>query len=311
MKFTFTKPTFKKEVIQIQTFPEVCLYSCSKNGEKRNFTMSREYYALHFWPFKAKYLESIRITCDECKWSAKFPATFAKKVFRHGIRSNLLIKYTKSKIITSRFLNFWGGLWRIWLLSLGLMLLIGVLRFYNEPIQVSNPKEIAFQDVYNGNNLGELVTIRGTVDYTLALSKEVYVDSESNTLLEKQVYMPLFSQTNPNDFIVIKGGKDDVEKVQSRQNVSNQELLRNQEYTITGRLESISNLTNSHLQIYFNEELPKARLLNAPQVMINSADVKTLSEWGMNFVGTGIFLIFCLLSSIYVQIFIDKKILQR
>jgi hypothetical protein len=311
VRLEFKKPVFVKEKKLIQVFPEVCKYSCSKDNEKRNFIMTREYYEIKWGKISIKFLESIRLTCDNCQWTRRFPGSFAKKVFKNGVKSHLLIRYSKSPIITSRLLNFWGSLWRIWLVSIGLILMIMIFRFYTEPVQVSTPKEIAFQDLYNGANIGELVTVKGKVDYTYALSKEVFTNNSNNTLVEEQVYLPLFSTSNINDFVVIKGGKEDVEKVRSRQGVSNHELLKNQDYTVTGRLESIGDLKNENLAAFFKEELPKAKSINVPQVLINSADVKTLREWAMGFVYIALLMLFCFGSAVYMQAFIDKRLFSK
>jgi hypothetical protein len=143
------------------------------------------------------------------------------------------------------------------------------------------------------------------------LSKEVYTNNERNNLVEEQVYLPLFSESSPNDFVVIKGGKEDVVRVRSRAAVSNYELLKNQDYVVTGRLEDVNSITNTQLSSFFKEELPKAKAANQPKVVINSADVKSLKDWSSSFVLAMLVLIVCLVSSIYVQAFIDKKLLTK
>ncbi len=311
MRFKFQKPAITKQKKLIQVFPEVCKYSCSKNGEKRNFIMVREFYEFSWGRIKFKVLESVRITCDNCDWTTIFPAIFARKVFKFGVKSHLLINYSKSRIITSRILNIWAGLWRIWLVTIGSLFIIIIIRFYSEPIKLNQPSVVGFQDLYSKNNLGRLITVSGKVDYTLAFTKEVYVDKLNDKLLRTEVYLPLFSVSNPNDFVVIKGGKDDIDKVQSRVAITNTSLLKNQDYTVTGRLETIESLSNSSLVSFFTDELPKARAMTAPQVMVNSADVQNFSDFGKQFLPFLILVAAFLASSIYCQAFIDKKISEN
>jgi hypothetical protein len=205
-------------------------------------------------------------------------------------------------------LNILGGLWRVWLVCFGFLFIVVILRFYTEPVKLNKPTVVNFQDLFSKNNIGKLVTVSGKVDYTLALSKEIYVNNLNSKLLHTEVYLPLFSVSSPNDFVVIRGGQEDVEKVKSRSAITNPELLKNQDYSITGRLEPISNLSNSNLTSFFSDELPKARAMSVPTLIINSAEVISVQEFGKEFVPVASVLLVLLMSSMYLQLYIDKKI---
>jgi hypothetical protein len=307
----FQKPVFVKQKKLVQVFPEVCVYSCSKSGEKRNFVMTHEYYECSWWKIKINLFESIKITCDSCHWNASIPGIFAKKVFKNGLKSHLVIRYSKSRIITSRLLNIWGSLWRVWLVTFGLVVIISAFRFYTEPVRTTTPKEISFEDVFDKKSMGKLVRLNGQVDYSLALLKDTYINDATNRLVRQEVYLPLFSKTNPTDFVIIKGGTDDVQKVRAREGITNLELLKNQDYMITGRLETVETIANTDLSNFFGVEMPKARGLNVPKVVVNSADVKPLSGFLVEVAPyIGISAVF-LISSIFLQIYIDRKLTYK
>lgn len=306
-KTKYLSLTREKKLIQV--FPEVCNYSCSKNGEKRNFLLLREYYEFRFWKFKLKFLESVKILCDNCGWSSSIPDIFAKKIFKTGVKSHLLVKYSKNRIITSRFLNIWGHLWRIWIIALGILSIITIIRFNSEPVLLREPKEISFQESFSGENLGEIVKIKGKVDYNLTLSKEIFIEENDRArIISQEVYLPLFPSNNLSDFIVIRGGTEEIKAVAGRSGITNYEVLKNQDYSITGRLELIENLKGSELNKYFREDLPKNRSLNSPKLLINSVDLKSFKDFTSEFIPFYAALLGCLISSIIVQIYIEKRI---
>jgi hypothetical protein len=300
---------FTREKKLIQVFPEVCKYSCSKHGEERNFVLIREYYLLQIYKFKFRLWESVSITCDNCHWTSRIPAIFAKKVFKNGLKSHLLITYAKSRIVTSRILNTWGATWRIWLLTFGVLALLTIFRFTAEPVQISEPVKVSFADILSQDNLGKIVEISGKVDYTLSFARKIYIQNEIYTLLESEVYFPMFANDNL-DFVVIKGGAENLNTVTSSLGGTNYDSLKNQDYTVIGRLETLSNLENQDLVRFFRDELPQRKSLNTPKLIINAADIKTLRQFADEFAPYYAFVMLFLTSSIFIQIFIDRKVFR-
>jgi hypothetical protein len=304
----FVRPEKKLE----QVFPEICKYSCSKNGEVRNFVLVRDAHKASLFKYSFSLFEGIRITCDNCAWTSRMPASFAKKAFKHGLKSHLLIEYSKNKLITSWGLNFWASLWRVWMISFGVLIITTILQFRSQPVLIGSPKSISFEDAFKGENIGKIVKINGVVDYTAALSKEDYITKEgAKKLLGKEVYLPFFSKTKITDFFVIKGGEQQVNDVNSRINIRNYELLRNQDYTITGRLESLNTFDNADLQQFFLIDFPREKKLNTPEIVINSADLKTLKTFASIFIPFYLLLVILLASSVSLQVYIDKKIISK
>jgi hypothetical protein len=304
------KIVVEKQSRLIQTFPEVCRYSCSKGtDESRTFELTREYYLLTlFNKFSFKFFESVAIKCTNCNWKSKLPANFAKKVFKKGLNSHLLIRYAQSRVISSRPLNYWGDLWRIWLISFGFLLAFTILRMSTEPILYSQPKEVIFDDLYNQENAGKVVQVSGKADYSLAVTKDIILNGKTSKVIGQEVYIPLFSKTNTSDFILIKGGTDDLIKVNGRAGVTNLELIKNQDYTIIGSVDDMASVKNEEIISYFTSQIPKKKGYNVPKIVVNSADLITFKSFALRLIPYYIFILFCLISAICVQIYIDKKI---
>lgn len=292
----------------VQVFPEICKYSCSKNGEARNFSITREYYEIRFLFLKFRIFESLIITCEYCGWKSRLPAIFAKKVFKNGLHSNLLIHYAKSKIISSRLLNILAASWKMWVVFLGVLISITIIQFKTDPISFGKPKRATFEDTLNKDNLGKIVEIEGTVDYSLSLIKDIYKNSSTEELIDRQPFIPFYSLKKPSDFLVIKGGPKELSNIYSKSQLTNQGLLQNQNYIVVGRVELISSLKNADLNQYFLDELPKAKNLNKPQVVINAYRYKTFKSFIFSFLKYYVLFISLIISSIALQIYIDKKI---
>ncbi len=292
----------------VQIFPEKCIYSCSKSGEVRNFVLTREYYQITVLGKKFKFLEQVRIVCDNCGWKAKMPGNFAKKIFKKGLQSHLLLKYAKNPVVTSRILNLWGSLWRVWLATFAVLGIITVVSFYNNPIVITTPQEISMADALTSKYLGKVVTIKGKVDYSQALERTVYYKYNRDRVLSNEVYMPIFNNIGDLDFVLLQGGQSDWEKVRSRAGITNLDLLRNQDYTVTGKLQSISTLKNAELRSFFIEELPKSKNYNAPKLVVNSVNVEPIGKFAESFEAYYILSLVLLITSAAIQIYIDKKL---
>jgi hypothetical protein len=299
----------KKVTNLVQVFPEVCKYSCSKSGERRNFGLLREYYVIRIKQKEFKVFESIKLICDHCGWNARIPTGFAKKAFKNGLKSNLLIEYSKNRIITSRALNFYASLWRVSLISFAILLSLSIIKFYTEPINKGNVKEISFEQAFTKDNLGKIVKISGKVDYTLALIKTSHLKGDPSKIVKEEVYMPLFPEDRQDEFIVMRGGSEDYSGVIARKDITNPEVLRGQNYTIVGKLELIDELQNPDLRRYFNEELPIKRNYKIPKLMISNSDLQSIAGFIRGLVPYYIVVLALFLSSLYVQYHIDKKIL--
>jgi hypothetical protein len=295
----------------VQTFPEICRYSCSRNGEVREFSLLKEFYQIRVFKFKFKVFESVRIECNHCKWTASLPGGFAKRAFKDGLKSHFLIKYAKSRVVTSRLLNFYGSLWRIWIFSLGVVISITMIRYFFEPIVAIEPKESTFVEAMSDSNNGNIIKTSGKVDYTLAFIKELKDRDNSSKAVDTEVYLPLFSKSNGEEFIVIRGGKADVSNVLARSNVTNYDLLRNQDYTVMGQLEPIEHLSNGTLKKFFTEELPQKRNVQPPKYIINAADIKTLPEFYNSISIYYYIFVFLLVTSTATQFYLDKLIVEK
>lgn len=303
----------RKETTIIQSFPEVCRYSCSRKNETRNFILSKECYVFEYWKIKFRFLESIKIECSNCHWKSSLPSSFAKKIFKHGLKANTLIRYSKDKFLSSRALNFYGNMWRVWAAILAIFLIIVIYKYYTQPIIIGTPREIAFDELKSGKTIGEIVKVSGKVDYTLSFTKDDLVENQKGDLssISREVYLPIFSPTDPTEYIILKGGTNDVNNVLGRAGLTNQELLKNQDYTVTGRIEKIENIDNQELKDFYITELPKSKGLTPAKLIVNTVNIQTLSEFLLRFVIWFILILFLLGSSIYLQIYIDRKILNK
>ncbi len=304
---------FEKITNLVQTFPEVCRYSCSQNGEVRNFDLYRKYYSLQIGKFNLKFFDSLNLHCQNCGWNSTIPGAFAKKVFKQGLKSNVLIRYAKNPILTSQFINLFGYLWRVWLVSLALLVLLIIFRFYSEPVIVSTPEVLTVDQAKSSKYINKIVKVEGVVDYPLALTKETEITQSNGEtkLVAKEVYLPIFSQTDPSSFIVIRGGNEDLQKVLGRTGINNSDLLNNQQYSTTGVIQPIDKLENNDLKNFYLEELPKAKNLNPSTLLISSVGVISLESFLMRYASLTVTLILLLVLSVIVQVYIDRKIMLK
>lgn len=301
---------FEKVTNLVQTFPEICRYSCSNNNEVRNFNLYRQYFHIQVGKINLKLFDSLKLDCQNCGWSASLPGSFAKQVFKQGLKSNVLIRYAKNPLLTSQIVNLLGYLWRVWLISLALLLVLVIFRFYLEPVIVEEPEVLTVDQAKSSKYLGKIVKVEGIVDYPLALTKETEISQSGGGTksVAKEVYLPIFSKTDPTNFLVIRGGEDDVQKVLGRTAVNSADLLNNQEYSVTGEVQSIDTLMNEQLKTFYLEELPKSRNLNPNTLIINSTGLVTLQSFLMRYASLAMILVLLLLVSVIVQVYIDRKI---
>jgi len=304
---------FKKESIISQTFPEVCSYSCSKNNEIRNFILYKENYLFEFWKIKYRFLHSIRVECSNCHWTAKLPSTFAKKIFRHGLRANTLIRYSQDKLLSSRLLNLIGNLWKVWTISLAVLIILFFFRFYSQPVIFSEPKTVSVEELQSGKYIGEIVKVNGKVDYALALTKDDLVENQRNELqsITREVYLPIFSENDSSQFVVLRGGPEDVSNVLGRVGLTDGSLIKNQNYSTTGKIEKIDSITNNELKDFFTAELPKAKSAAPAKVIINNVGLINIYDFLLQFLNYFLTIVTLLVVSIYIQLYIDKKIVNK
>lgn len=304
------KISFRKRRLLIQEFPEVCAYSCSKNHEIRTFTLLKEFYELRIFSLTFRFFELIRVQCRNCRWHSTLPGSFAKKAFKKGLKSHQLVEYAHNKIISSRILHIYAGLWRVWIGTLSILFVITIFRLYYEPVIVTEPRNVTFAEAKLSENSGKLVTINGKVDYTLALLKETKT-KDNITTLKTEVFLPFFSKNGSDDFMVIRGGKTDVDNVLSRENITNYDLLKNQDYTVTARVEEINSMANENLKNFFLNEMPQKRNLQTPKVLLNSADVLTLPQFYNSLSLYFYVVIFLLVTSTVIQFYLDRLLVER
>lgn len=295
---------------ELQTFPEQCIYSCSKaDGAKRTFELHRKWYeVVIFSRLKFKILESIGVRCQNCGWKAQIPAIFARKIFKNGLNAHILIRYSKSKILSSRALNVFGGLWRVLLVALAFLIVLTIFDYRNQAITIGSPKVIQANDVFDRSNLNKYVEIIGKADFSLSFYKRIYRSGDQEEVLKREVYFPLFLSSNSSDFIIVKGGQKEVDEVLSKSNITNLELVRNQDYSVRGELVAIDELTNTDLRKFFLEELPRGKGVSVPNLMINASDTISLGKFILTYIKIYAVLILLLCLSIFIQVFIDKKL---
>lgn len=310
MVLVFKKLAYFHDDYHLKNFESECKFSCSQNGEVREFSLFKESYHFHFWFLKLKFRQSIGVKCHNCGWSSKLPYSFAKKAFKNGIKAETLLNYAHNKVITSRPLNFFGDLWQVWIWVVSFLIVLTLLKYYSEPVMMKTPREVSFEDILKVENQGKIVKVRGKVDYALAFTKET-IEPGKEAIVRSEVYMPFFAKNGGTEFLVIRGGASDVEKVNARANVTNYELLTDQDYEIIGKLDPLETLKNRDLRSFFTEELPQKRNLNAPKFVINSADIVTLAEFYNQVVPYYYIFLTLLVSSTAVQFYIDKRLTEK
>ncbi len=294
----------------LQVFPEVCKYSCSGNNEQRNFVLVKKYYELKLLSFSIKVMPSIELRCDNCGWKARYGDRFARKIFKNGLSSHLLILFSKNRLYTSNIANFWASLWLLWTICLGIAAIITVVRFNLEPVE-RQVEEVSVANVLNNKYIGEIVTLKGRTNYTDAFIKQDYKDERYQELVKQEVYLPIYSEDNPRDFLLLKGGESDTHNALEKKQVEDPDLLADQKYEVTGRIELFQNISDESIRTYFSEELPKTKNRNPPKLIINSSDLKTTEEFFSQFIPYFVVIIIFLTTSLLVQIKIDKLITQK
>lgn len=297
----------------VQNFPEICRYSCSKNNETRNFSLYKEEYFFHFHNINFKFGETVKVECQYCRWNATLPGSFAKKIFKKGLRAETLIRYSKDKLLTSIFLNFFASLW--WVFSIVLLFIImGVIyRFYTQPIILNEPEKIAFSDLKGGKYIGKIVEFSGTVDYPLAFTLDQIQENSNrkSTLISREVYIPVFSADDPTSYVLLRGGTKDTQKVLSMSGISNAELLKNQPYSVIGKVENIDVLRNEELRKYYLEDLPTSRSLTPTNIIISSVGLMPLNQFISQYTGIILLSFAFVFASTFSQIYIDRKIVNK
>jgi hypothetical protein len=193
-----------------------------------------------------------------------------------------------------------------------LIIFIGI-RFYIEPIVINTPSEITFNDLSGNKNLGQIVKIKGQVDYTLAYTKDVVVtDQRGNiSLTSQEVFLPLFSPDDSQTFIVIQGGKKDLRNIASKIGVTDSALLKNQDYEVIGRIQTIDDINNKQLLGVFTENLPSIQSLNPPKILLNSAEIISINDFINRYTLMITVVLFLLISSTYLQFYIDRRLLEK
>lgn len=298
---------------RLQDFNEICRYSCSRNGEVRTFNLFKTHYILTIWKFEFKVYRKIKIQCTNCGKTNFLPNSFAKTIFKNGLKSNLLLRFANDRVLSSWILNFLAKSWILFgILLVALSIFIGV-RFFVEPVQTSDPVQVTFDELQGNENLGKIVKLKGKVDYTLAFTKdEIQTDNRGNvTLSSKEVYLPIFSEVDPLEFVVIKGGDNDLSNVLGRANINSSELLRNQDYEVTGKVETISNIQNERLRNFYLTELPKDGSLNTPQILINSSDIVSSNDFINRYLNLFLVLLVLTIAAVGLNVYIDRKITEK
>lgn len=297
----------------LQDFKEVCLYSCSKDGGIRDFKIFRTYYLLKLWKIELKAYRRLKIQCQNCGKTSYLPQSIAKNIFKNGLNSRLLLKFSNDRILNSWSLNFIAKLW----ILLGLILVtysifIGI-RFYSEPVLIGSPTEISYSDLQGNTYQGKIVKVKGKVDYTLAYTKdEIETNPKGNIILKSQeAYLPLFSDNDQLNFVVIRGGKIELANIQSNIGTTKTENLKNQDYEVIGRVELISNIKNEELRQYYMKDLPSDKNLNPPQVLINSADLVDINTFINRYSTLFIVLLILTILSVGIEFYIDIKIREK
>ncbi|GIW57122.1 MAG: hypothetical protein KatS3mg083_067 [Candidatus Dojkabacteria bacterium] len=297
----------------IQNFPEICMYSCSKNNEVRNFNLFREEYFLTIKNFRIKLLEFVRIECQYCKWRRRLPGSFARKVFKKGLRASTLIAYSADKILSNYVLNLYASLWIVFSLVFLFSVILVIYKFYTEPVLLSDPEEITVNDLKNSKYIGKIVKLKGLVNYPLAFTLDQLQENRNGSvnLVSREVYLPIFNDKDPTHYVLLRGGKLDVDKVLAKQGINDITSLENQEYEVIGKVENIDLLTHPDLRKFYLEELPSARSLTPASILVVSVGIKDLNTFlleNSNYVG----IVFCIfLTSMALQIYIDRKIVYK
>ncbi len=305
---------FNHKEILLQSFKSKCIYSCSRtNYEINDFQLSKVHYELKVWKFTLAFFHRLKIKCLNCKYTRYLPNSFAKLIFKNGLRTDLLLKFSNDRVLSSWILNFLAKFWLLFGFILIILLITVGIRFYIEPIQLSTPKLVAFNDLKGNSNLNQIVKIKGKVDYTLAFTKdEVLTNQRGAVILSSQeVFFPLFSTDDPLDFIIIRGGKTDVSNVLGRVGVTNSDLLKNQDYEVIGRVETIDKLSNEQLKTLLTNELPKTKTLNTPQVLLNSAEVLTLDSFINRYIQFLIIIMMLFILALALQFYIDHRLQEK
>jgi hypothetical protein len=297
----------------IQNFPEICRYSCSKNNEVRNFNLFREEYFLTIKNFKIKLIEFVLIECQYCRWKRRLPGSFARKVFKKGLKASTLIAYSADKILSNYFFNLYASLWMVFSLVFLFSVILVIYKFYTEPILLADPEEVTVNDLKNSKYLGKIVKFKGFINYPLAFTLDQLQESRNGSvnLVSREVYLPIFNDKDPTHYILLRGGKVDVDKVLSKQGINDIALLENQEYEVIGKVENIALLTHPDLRKFYLEELPAAKSLTPASILVVSVGLKDLDTFlleNINYLGIvfGIFF-----TSMALQIYIDRKIAYK
>jgi hypothetical protein len=307
------KEIIQKKSILLNEFPEICKYSCSKNGELRKFGLYREYYEFKFWKISFKFLETIKVECQNCHWKARLPARIARKIFKKGLKANTLIRYSRDRILSSFILNYFADLWRIFGIGLMILLIFIGLKYYSENVYIGDIKTVTFNDLKGGRSIGQTVKITGKVDYTLALTKDDIEETRQGRVIvsTNEVYLPIFSPDEPNEYILLRGGPQDVQNVLGRQGVANPELLKGQDYAIIGKVQSIDFIDNEDIKKFYTEELPKSRASNPPTIVVDNIGLISLNDFLMRYLNYAIALVTLLVLTLILQIYIDRRVFYK
>lgn len=304
---------FEKIEIPQPNFIENCPV-CSKQNEPRAYSYARTAFQLTLWKFQFKFYQRLKIKCLNCGKVNYLPASFARTVFKNGgLKTKLLLKYSNDRLISSWFANFIANSWKMFASLLAIFLIFVMFRYFYEPVLVGEAKEVTFNDLKGNSNLGKIVKVKGKVDYPLAFTTNELVSSSNGetSVSPREVYLPIFSEIDNADFAVIRGGQTDLSTVTGRVGITVPDLLKNQDYEVIGRVETIENIKIEQLKKYFSSDLPNTRALNKPQILINSAEVVTLQDFINRYISIATILLILTVSSVALQIYLDKKIKEK
>lgn len=292
----------------VQSFPGACPH-CSKNGDIKNFDLYREYYELKVGAINLKFFDNTTTYCRSCSWYASLPEIVSRKIFKRGINPQNLLNFSKNLILRSWLITHYATLWNTVLILLVILTGFIIFRYFTDSVIISEPQRISVEESRSVKYQGQIVTVYGIVDYTESYAK--ITTTEKNGVITEsyeEIYLPLYKNGDQNEYILIRGGSTEIAKIRSRESLRSDELLKNQSFELTGRLEKIESIVNKDVIEKFTTELANKNGISPTSTVINSTRNITIENFISQFINSYLILVSVFVTSLFLQIYIDKKI---